>query len=155
MGGWGPAPIPIFPFGSLLPPCSLPCPNLSPGTLEAAAETLNAPPTVRRRGKSRSLSEVPRPPMMQATLLDTIVQGPVGCGQPSEGGSLRWVVAGWRRGQQGGRTEIDNTRKNQAQTLQGQCYSPQWLHMKVKGCIYELDLHCQSGVTGRSMAGYD
>lgn len=124
---------------------SLPSPELSPGTPEAAAEALNSPPTVRRRGRSRSLLEGPRPPMMQATLLDTTVQGPVGCGQPSEGGSLRWVVAGGRRGLPGGGTEIDNTRKNQAQTLQGQCNSPQWLDMKAKGYIYELDLQPQSG----------
>lgn len=143
----------------LFPPCSLPCPKVSPGTQEAASEAPNSPPTVRRRGRNRSLLKGLRPPMMQATLLDTTVRGPVGCGQPSEGGSLRWVVAGGGGDSKGGGTEIDNTGKNQAQTSQGQCYSPHWLDMKGKGYIlvYQLNLHPSQGsdiVTGGSVADY-
>lgn len=95
----------------LFPPCSLPFPKMSPGTQEAASQAPNSPPTVRRRSRNRSLLKGLRPPMMQATLLDTTVQGPVGCGQPSEGGSLRWVVAGGGADSRGGGTEIENTRK--------------------------------------------
>ena len=64
-------------------PCSLLCRKLSPGTQEAAVVAPNSPPTVRRRGRNRSLLEGPRTPMTQATLLDTGVQGPVGCGVAS------------------------------------------------------------------------
>lgn len=71
------------PLLQVSPPFSLPCPKLSPGTLEGAAEAPNSPPTVRRKGRSRSLLGGPRSPMTQETLLDPTVQGPVGCGVAS------------------------------------------------------------------------
>lgn len=57
----------------LFPPCSLPCPKVSPGTQEAASEAPNSPPIVRRRGRNGSLLKGLRPPMMQKRLLDTTV----------------------------------------------------------------------------------
>lgn len=108
----------------LFPPCSLPCLKVSPETQEAASETPNSPPTVRRRGRNRSLLKGLRPPMMQATLLDTTVQGPVGCGQPREGGSLRWVVAAGGGVSRGGGTEIDNTGKIRPRQPRGNAMAP-------------------------------